>query len=159
MSHIKRYPKEQQTAEFWVNKNQLHVDDISTFNNCRDLAFMISRRFKLGLKELRPQKRFDKGALGRCYVEERRLQVAFRNKYPRNLDAWIYSITEEEAKLKRGNWFDEAIDYKDFQCGLKRGHVIHTVEQVTIHEVAHLKHPNHSKKFWNFVHKIERMFI
>ena len=134
-------------------------DDIEIFNRNRDLAFMISRRFKLGLKEFRPKNRFDKGALGTCHYAESRIDVAIRNKYPRNLDAFLNGITEEEADQRRGNWFKDPIDYTNFQAGLKKAHVLQTVEQITIHEVAHLKYPNHSKKFWNFVHKIEEMFI
>ena len=229
MSQIKKYPKNQQSAEYWVNKNQLHPDDVDSFNESLDLAFEISRRFRLGLKEIRPQRRYDSGAMGRCYVKERRIQIAFRNKYSRRYyqdsdptsdqikKAWMersipdhlwyeldYKIDlqkewieydpdwkdeeldyklalddaieifeynkdrkginqyhkwlEEIGCSKHGKWFDEPIDYVDFRCGLKRGHTTHSVLDIVIHEMAHLKHPDHSKKFWIFCRKLESIY-
>ena len=148
-----RYPKQQKSAEYWVEKNQLHPDDVVLFNECRDLAFEISSKRGLKLKEVRPQRRFDdRGALGRCYIRERRIQIAFRNRYPLNM--WWRDDQE-----KAGTWYEDRIDYVGFRCGLKRGYTTDSIYHIVTHEMAHLRHKGHDKKFWNFCRRLESKFI
>ena len=155
-----RYPKQQKTAEYWVEKDQLHPDDVDLFNECRDLAFEISSKRGLKLKEVRPQRRFDdRGALGRCYMWEGRIQIAFRNKYPRNM--WWTADREKE-----GTWYEERID---FRSALGRGNpretrkqykdITYSIYHLVVHEMAHLRIKGHNKRFYSFCRRLESKFI
>ena len=60
---------------------------------------------------------------------------------------------------KHGSWFEDRIDYVDFKCGLKRGHTTQSIYHIVVHEMAHLRHRGHDKKFWNFCRRLESKFI
>jgi hypothetical protein len=96
----------------------LHPDDNELFYKFKKIAFQISDAFELGLKVFEPKRRpLADGSMGLCFFNEKRCSVVFRSKH---------------HKEDGGNWFKKRED-------------ICEIIITTAHELAHLRHNNHSK--------------
>lgn len=95
----------------------LHPDDLTRFHWVRVLAFRAASHFDLPLKVFEPKRRpLGDGAGGVCYVNEGRCAVVFRYK---------------NHATDGGRWFPDPISFA-------------WILETTAHELAHLRHPNHS---------------
>lgn len=96
----------------------LHSDDIEYFESLVPLAFAAAERHGLELLSIEPKRRPQTG-YGNCYVAEKRIVVAVRDK---------------STKAFGGEW-----------AGKRYRHefVLETIG----HELAHLRYPNHGAEF------------
>ena len=98
----------------------LHPDDHALYLRAKEMAFSLATSVGLKLDRFEPKRRPLFGnATGLCYVKERRISVMIRPKH--YADAG-------------GGWHKKPLSWK-------------IIRNVVAHEVAHLKHPNHSKDF------------
>ncbi len=110
----------------------LHEDDRETFVVCKEIAFMTAKRFKLKLKVFEPKCRPQVCmSYGLCYCEEHRISVVFR-----------FRIKTQVGQV----WFDMPDQLSN---------ILNTVG----HELAHLRHPDHSKRFWTLANKIIKYIL
>lgn len=99
---------------------RLHVDDLQLFEQAAKLAFHIAESEGLVLNVVIPKYRLDRGsAVGLCDTETATISLMIRHK---------------KLKADGGAWHENPLQWLD---------ISHTVA----HEIAHLKHPNHSKEF------------
>lgn len=85
--------------------------------------------------------------------------------YKKEIEKHIYPLIEKHSKNM--NLFPTSIRFRKNKrtwgsCNYKNGlnfnyllmkYPIHIMEYIVIHELAHIKHKNHSKKFWDLVEK------
>lgn len=98
----------------------MYTDDVEIFKEAKTLAYRLADLIGETLNTFEAKRRPLAGcAWGLCYIEERRISIRFRAK-ARAVDG--------------GEWWN---------CPDPRKQILETVA----HEVAHLKHPNHSVEF------------
>jgi predicted metal-dependent hydrolase len=101
--------------------NNIHPDDLQTFEQARELAYKLAAYIKEELRAFEHKRRpLFGGAVGLCYCAERRISVVIRHKH---------------RASEGGGWFKKPLP-KQF------------IFDTVAHEVAHLVYPKHSKEFY-----------
>jgi len=126
-------------------KGALHPDDCEIFNRAETLAFWLADCIQEDLKVFEHKRRpHDGGALGICYVNEKRIAIVVRFKYGADMKLW--GEPEKANKWHRHRLPDNEIF------------------RTVAHEVAHLVHPNHSQEFkelearlWEYAKQLYRI--
>ena len=104
----------------------LHEDDRETYSQCEVIARETAKRFKIKLKTFEPKRHPIYKSMGICYYEQARIAIVFR-----------YRVKTQAGQV----WFSIPISISE---------VLDTVG----HELAHLRYPNHGKRFWDLADKI-----
>lgn len=110
-------------------------------------ALLEDEFYFLGVKH----KNLDKRDLDKFYKEEsKKIIPVFIDKYSKQMNLYPNSIKYRKNKNTWGS-----CNYKNglnFNTLLSK-FPLEVIEYIVIHELAHIKHKNHSKDFWNLVYK------
>lgn len=91
-----------------------------------------------------------KELLHKFYIEKAKIILKeLTDKYANKLNETYASIKIRGMKTRWGSC-NPVKKYINFNLQLIEK-PISSIEYVVLHELAHLKHPNHSKEFWNYV--------
>ncbi|AWZ47544.1 M48 family peptidase [Clostridiaceae bacterium 14S0207] len=91
-----------------------------------------------------------KELLHKFYIEKAKIILKeLTDKYANKLNETYVSIKIRGMKTRWGSC-NPVKKYINFNLQLIEK-PISSIEYVVLHELAHLKHPNHSKEFWNYV--------
>lgn len=91
-----------------------------------------------------------KELLHKFYIEKAKIILKkLTDKYANKLNETYVSIKIRGMKTRWGSC-NPVKKYINFNLELIEK-PIYSIEYVVLHELAHLKHPNHSKEFWNYV--------
>lgn len=104
----------------------LHEDDRDTFEQCEAIAHTTAKRFKLKLKVFEAKRIPIYKTAGICYYEQARIAVVFRYRIKTRAGQRWFSFPEQ----------------------------LEVVLGTVGHELAHLRYPDHGKKFRNFANRI-----
>lgn len=104
-----------------------HCKDRKLFLDAAKKAFVVCEAEGLELRKFMPKKRICLGSAdGICYADKKEIVITIRHR----------------SDLQDGGEWDKeplSVEY---------------IEYVTLHEVAHLKHPNHSASFWYYLKEL-----
>jgi hypothetical protein len=105
----------------------LHPKDKKVFEKVKRIAFYVAKCNKLRLRSFTPKARPLPGrATGVCYCDQRKIVQVFRYRNPKTDTMY--------KKSERGKWHKEPLP-------------INEILGTLAHELAHLKHPDHSPRF------------
>lgn len=91
-----------------------------------------------------------KELLHKFYLEKAKIILKeLTDKYANKLNETYTSIKIRHMKTRWGSC-NPVKKYINFNLELIEK-PIYSIEYVVLHELAHLRHPNHSKQFWNYV--------
>lgn len=101
-----------------------HYKDRSLFLKAAHLADAVAKAEGLELNAFQPKSRLNEcSARGLCYSKSKTIAIVIRHR---------------QDKQDGGEWSKDPLPWED-------------IESTTLHEVAHLKHADHSIKFWSYL--------